>query len=77
MVIRPIFTSSCTVWWLNIRYDVGRMELSKVTVISLSDCNFGDEESLNGCNGGPPGTTIIQVVIEAEAQAGICRLMCT
>lgn len=45
-------------------------------MISLCGHNLGDEDSLNGCNGGSRGTTTIQVVIEAEAQAGICRLMC-
>jgi len=34
MVIRPIFTSSSTVWWLSIRYDVSRMELSKVRCLA-------------------------------------------
>ena len=42
-------------------------------MISLSGYNVDDEDSLNGCNGGPPGTITLQVVIEAEAQAGILQ----
>jgi hypothetical protein len=30
MVIRPILTYSSTVWWLRIRYNVSRTELSEI-----------------------------------------------
>jgi hypothetical protein len=34
MVIRPVLTYGCTVWWPKVRYNVSRTELSKLQNLS-------------------------------------------
>jgi hypothetical protein len=75
-VIRPVLIYGFTVWWPRVRYDVSRTELSK---IQRSAClaitgmmKMTPTAAMEVLLGIPP----LHVMIEAEAQAGIYRLMC-
>jgi hypothetical protein len=76
MVIRPILPYSSTVWWPMVRYNVSRIELSKIqTLVCLAitgAMKTNPAAAMEVLLGLPP----LHVMIEAEAQAGIYRLMC-
>jgi hypothetical protein len=71
MVIRPVLTYGSTVWWLRVRYNVSRTELSKIQILAhlaftgaMKTTPPGAMEILLGL---PP----LHVMIKGEAQAGI------
>jgi hypothetical protein len=77
MVIRPILTYSSTVWWPRVRCNVNRTELSKlqrlVCLAITGAMKTTPTAAMEVLLGLPP----LYMMIEAEAQAGIYRLMCT
>lgn len=76
-LIRPVLTSSSTVWCLGVRYNVSRMELSK---LQKSTCL-----AVTGVMKTTPAAAMevlqgflpLYVIVEVGAQAGIYQLLCT
>jgi hypothetical protein len=76
MVIRPVLTYGSKVWWLRVRYDVSKIELSKIQRLAClaitGAMKMTPTTAMEVLLGLPP----LHVMTEAEAQAGIYRLMC-
>jgi hypothetical protein len=75
MVIRPVLNYGSMVWWPRVRYNVSRTELSKlqkqVCLAITGTMKTTPTAAMEVLLGLPP-----LVMIEAEAQAEIYRLMC-
>jgi hypothetical protein len=75
MIIRPILTYGSTVWWTSVNY-VSRMELNKLQRLACFAITGAMKTTPTAAMEVLLGLPPLHVVIEAEAQAGIYRLMC-
>jgi hypothetical protein len=57
MVIRPELNYGSTVWWLRVRYNVSRTELSNIQRLAWLAIREAMKTTPNSCNEGPPGTS--------------------
>jgi hypothetical protein len=74
MIIRPFLTYGATVWWTRVNFNVSRRELNKLQRLACL--------AITGATKTTPTAAMevllpLHVVIEAEAQAGVYRLMCS
>jgi hypothetical protein len=76
MVMRPVLTYGSTVWWLRVRYNVSRTELSKIQRLACLVFTGAMKTTPIAAMEVLLGLHPLHVMIEAEAQAGIYRLMC-
>jgi hypothetical protein len=76
MVIRPVLTYGSTVWWPKVRYNVSRTELSKIQRSACLAITGAMKMTPTAAMGVLLGLPPLHVMIEAEAQSGIYRLMC-
>jgi hypothetical protein len=75
MIIRPILTYGAMVWWTRINY-VSRMELNKLQRLACQAMKGEKKTTPTAAMEVLLGIPPLHVVIEAQAQAGIYRLMC-
>jgi hypothetical protein len=75
MTIRPILTYGATVWWTRVNY-VSRRELNKLQRLACLAIMGAMKTTPTAATEVLLGLPPLHVVIEAEAQAGIYRLMC-
>jgi hypothetical protein len=77
MVIRPVLTYGPTVWWPRVRYNVTSTKLSRLhrlaCLVILGAMKMNPTFVMEVLLGLPP----LNVMTEAETQAGIYTLMCT
>jgi hypothetical protein len=76
MVIRPALTYSSTVWWLRVRYNVSRTELSKMQRLACLAITGAMKMTPTAAMEVLLGLHPLHVMTEAEAKAGIYRLIC-
>jgi hypothetical protein len=76
MVMRTVLTYVSTVWWPRVRYDVSRTELSKIQRLACLAITGGMKATPTAAMEVLLGLPPLHVMIEAEAQARIYRLMC-
>jgi hypothetical protein len=76
MVIRPVLTYSSTVWWPRVRYNIRRTELSKRQRLACLAITGAMKTTPTTAKEVLLGVPPLHVMIEAEAQALICKLMC-
>ena len=77
IVIRPILNNSTTVWWPRVGYNVSRTELSRLHRVACLAITGEMKMTPTAVIEVLLGVPVLHVMIEAEAQVGICRLMCT
>jgi hypothetical protein len=76
MVMRPVLTYGSMVWWPRVRYNVSRIELSKIQRLACLAITGAMKTTPTAAMEVLLGLPPLRVKIEAEAQAGIYRLMC-
>jgi len=77
IVMRPILTNSTTVWWPRVRYNVNRTEFSQLQRVACLAITGAMKMTPTAVIEVLLGVPLLHVMIEVEAQVGICRLMCT
>jgi hypothetical protein len=75
MVMRPVLTYGPAVWWPRVRYNVSRTELSKIQRFACLAITGAMKTTLTAAMEIFLGLPPLHDMIEAEAQAGIYRLM--
>jgi hypothetical protein len=75
MVIRPVLTCGSMVWWPRVRYNVSRTELSKIQRLACLAITGAMKMTPTAAMEVILGLHPLHVMIEAETQAGIYRLM--
>jgi hypothetical protein len=76
MIIRPILTYRPTVWWTRVNYNVSRRGLNKLQRLACPAITGAMKTTTTAPTEVLLGLPPLHVVIEAEAEAGIYRLMC-
>ena len=74
MVVRPILTYGSTVWWLRVRKNVSRPELSKLQKSACLTATGAMKLTPMAAVEVLLGNPSLCVMTEAEAQAGVYRL---
>jgi hypothetical protein len=69
-------TYGSTVWWLRVRYNVSRTKLSKIQRLACLTITGAMKTTPTAAMQVLLGLPPVHVMLVAEAQAGIYRLMC-
>jgi hypothetical protein len=75
MIIRPVLTYGSAVWWTRVNYNISRMELNKLQRLASLAITRAIKMTPKAAMEVLLGLPTLHVTIEAEAQAGIYRIV--